>query len=237
MVNAAMLASYPPSAAPTTSNPMSTLLPSLPLFAAFVAASIVLAVTPGPGVFYVVSRTVAQGRRAGLVSVAGVALGNLGNAIGASLGLAALFAVSAVAFGIVKFAGALYLVAMGIQMLRSARERVTVPASDRVGGRRVFRDGFVVALLNPKTTLFYAAFLPQFLTPPVSPVQQSMLLAFIFVAIAAATDAMYVFCAGVVMRFVGHRHEGLGAWGRRLGGGTFVGLGIYVALMRAGTDK
>lgn len=216
---------------------MTSLLPSAPLFAAFLVASFVLAVTPGPGVFYVVSRTVAQGRRAGFVSVAGVALGNLGNAIGASVGLATLFAISSAAFAVVKFAGAMYLVAMGVQMLWSARDHASIPAPDHLVDRRVFRDGFVVALLNPKTTLFYAAFLPQFLSPLASPMLQSMLLAFFFVAIAAVTDALYVGCATLMMRFVGDRREGLGAWGRRVAGGTFVGLGIYVALMRAGTVK
>ena len=92
--------------------------PTLPAFA---AASLVLAVTPGPAVLYVVTRTLAQGRAAGSASVAGVALGNLGNAIGASIGLAALFAVSSLAFSAVKVAGAAYLVWLGVQALRSGR--------------------------------------------------------------------------------------------------------------------
>src|SRR5690242_12938949 len=94
-------------------------LPALPTLLAFLLASLVLAVTPGPGVFYVLTRTLALGRKAGLASVAGVALGNLGNAVGASIGLAALFAVSAAAFTVVKLAGAGYLVWLGIQALRS----------------------------------------------------------------------------------------------------------------------
>ena len=97
---------------------MHDLLPAWPLLSAFLVASLVLAVTPGPAVFYIVTRSVAQGRRCGLASVAGVALGNLGNAIGASLGLAVLFAVSSVAFTVVKYAGALYLVYLGVQAMR-----------------------------------------------------------------------------------------------------------------------
>src|SRR5208282_5488413 len=89
-----------------------------PLLSAFLVASLVLAVTPGPGVFYIVTRSAASGRRHGLASVAGVAIGNLGNAIGASIGLAALFAASSVAFTMVKYAGALYLVYLGVQTLR-----------------------------------------------------------------------------------------------------------------------
>ncbi len=129
-------------------------LPGWPLLSAFLVASFVLAITPGPGVFYIVTRSLAQGPRHGLASVAGVALGNLGNAIGASIGLAALFAVSSLAFTAVKYAGALYLLYLGIQALRTAgansEPRLAAPA----GLRRVFRHGFVVALLNPKTTIF-----------------------------------------------------------------------------------
>src|SRR3972149_506967 len=102
---------------------MTDLFPPSALFSAFLLASVVLAVTPGPGVLYIVTRSLVQGRRSGLVSVAGVALGNLGNALAASVGLAALFAVSSVAFSVVKYAGAFYLVYLGVQMLRSSQVR------------------------------------------------------------------------------------------------------------------
>src|SRR5204863_8744736 len=105
------------------------LLPAWPLLSAFLVASLILAVTPGPAVFYIVTRSVAQGRRCGLASVAGVALGNLGNAIGASLGLAVLFAFSSVAFTVVKYAGALYLVYLGVQALRAPRSNGDIPAA------------------------------------------------------------------------------------------------------------
>ncbi len=143
---------------------MTDILPHGAVLLAFVAAAFVLAVTPGPGVVYIVARTLAQGRGAGLASVAGVALGNLGNAVGASLGLAALFAVSATAFTVVKLAGAAYLLYLGIQALRAPRDGSA--AARQLGSAahvRILRDGFVVALLNPKTTIFFAAFLPQFL--------------------------------------------------------------------------
>src|SRR5437667_993056 len=98
---------------------MSDVLPACPLLSAFLIASFVLAITPGPGVFYIVTRSLAQGRRHGLASVAGVALGNLANAIGASVGLGALFAISAAALAIVKYAGAFYLIDLGIRALRA----------------------------------------------------------------------------------------------------------------------
>lgn len=210
---------------------MTNLFPPWPLFSAFLLASFVLAVTPGPGVLYIVTRSLVQGRRFGLVSVAGVALGNLGNALAASVGLAALFAVSSLAFATVKYAGALYLVYLGVQMLRSSpgEQSAAVPAV--VPLQRIFRDGFVVALLNPKTTVFFAAFLPQFLSPGAPPMFQSVALGFLFVAIAAATDSAYALAAGAAAPML--RGKAVRSVGRRLGGGVFIGLGVFAAL--AGT--
>lgn len=210
---------------------MTNLFPPWPLFSTFLLASFVLAVTPGPGVLYIVTRSLVQGRRFGLVSVAGVALGNLGNALAASVGLAALFAVSSLAFAIVKYAGALYLVYLGVQMLRSppGQQSAAVPAANPL--QRIFRDGFVVALLNPKTTVFFAAFLPQFLSPGTPPMFQSVALGFLFVAIAAATDSAYALAAGAAAPML--RGKAVRSVGRRLGGGVFIGLGVFAAL--AGT--
>jgi len=164
---------------------------------AFLIASIVLAVTPGPGVIYIVTRTLSQGRAAGASSVAGVAFGNLLNSLGASLGLAALFAVSALAFEVVKYAGAAYLVWLGIRMLRAPAgvdaqsSRAASPAS----AWRVFREGVMVAILNPKTTIFFAAFLPQFMNPDAPALPQALMLGAIFVVVAASSDLAYVMLA------------------------------------------
>ena len=177
---------------------------------------------------YIVTRSLVQGRRCGLVSVAGVALGNLGNALAASVGLAALFAISSLAFSVVKYAGALYLVYLGMQMLRFSpvENSAAVPTTAPLG--RVFRDGFVVALLNPKTTVFFAAFLPQFLSPGASPMFQSMALGSLFVAIAAVTDSAYALAAGVAAPAL--RGGSARRIGRRLGGGVLIGLGVFTAL-------
>lgn len=210
---------------------MTNLFPPWPLFSAFLLASFVLAVTPGPGVLYIVTRSLVQGRRFGLVSVTGVALGNLGNALAASVGLAALFAVSSLAFAIVKYAGALYLVYLGVQMLRSSPSEQSADVHAAVPLQRIFRDGFVVALLNPKTTVFFAAFLPQFLSPGSPPMFQSLALGFLFVAIAAATDSAYALAAGAAAPML--RGKAVRSVGRRLGGGVFIGLGVFAAL--AGT--
>jgi len=202
-------------------------LPDWPLLSAFLIASLILAVTPGPGVFYIVARSLAQGRGAGLASVAGVAAGNFGNALAAAVGLAALFAVSSLAFTVVKYAGAAYLVYLGVQMLRQpvvASTDVTPPPA-----RHVFRDGFVVALLNPKTTLFFAAFLPQFMNPTAAPLPQSVALGALFVLIAAVTDSLYALAAGALAPVL-ERLRGRQTLGRRLGGSLFIGLGLFTAL-------
>jgi len=209
---------------------------------AFLAASLVLAVTPGPGVIYIVTRTLAQGRLAGASSVAGVACGNMLNAVGAAVGLAALFAVSSLAFTVVKFAGAAYLVWLGVKMLRggggggsSAAEpqAAAAPVGDRaVLAGRVFRDGVLVALLNPKTTIFFAAFLPQFMQPDAPALPQAVLLGAIFVVVAAASDLVYVtlatWLAPRLARAGGAARAG--RYGRYASSGALIALGVASAL-------
>jgi len=199
------------------------------LFAAFIATSFVLAVTPGPGVVYVVARTAAQGKLAGLASVADVAVGNLPNALAASFGLAALFASSAVAFTLVKFAGGADLIYLGVQALRSRPAAAALAAFGTPDFGRIFRDGFTVALLNPKTAVFFAALLPQFLEPSQSAAAQGVVLAFVFVCVAAITDSAYVFAASVARSKLGNatRSHRLG---RCATAATFLGSGIFAAV-------
>lgn len=208
---------------------MNDFLPAWPLLSAFLVASFILAVTPGPGVFYIVTRSVLQGRRCGLASVAGVALGNLGNAIGASIGLAALFAVSSGAFTVVKYAGALYLVYLGVQAIRAPELNGKSPTLEPARVGRIFRDGVIVALLNPKTAVFFAAFLPQFISAETAPLLQSMVLGSLFVAIAAVTDTAYAVAAGAVAPVLA-RARSIRALGRYLTGGAFIGLGVFTAV-------
>ncbi|HUF81823.1 MAG TPA: LysE family translocator [Burkholderiales bacterium] len=213
------------------------ILPAWPMLLAFLTASLVLAVTPGPGVFYIVSRSLAQGPSAGFASVAGVALGNLGNAVGASLGLAAIFVVSSTAFSVVKYAGAAYLIYLGIQALR----KVDAAAGDSSGSHlvaasRIFIDGFAVALLNPKTALFFAAFLPQFLSGDVNPFAQSLALSALFVSSAAVTDTIYALTAARAARFLARRLMWRAST-RYLTGSTLVGLGLFTAFSDARNDK
>lgn len=205
------------------------LLPAWPQLSVFLVASFILAITPGPGVFYIVTRSLLQGRRFGLGSVAGVALGNLGNALGASIGLAALFAVSSGAFTLVKYAGALYLLYLGFRALLAPQTRLASAAAEPASLWSIFRDGFIVALLNPKTALFFAAFLPQFMSTQAAPIIQSLALGSLFVAIAAITDTMYALTASAIGPAFA-RTRGIAMLGRYLTGGAFIALGLFTAL-------
>jgi threonine/homoserine/homoserine lactone efflux protein len=235
---------------------------TLPL-AAFCVASLVLAATPGPGVLYIVTRTLAHGRRAGLASVAGVALGNLGNAMAASLGLAAVLALSPLMFEVLKVAGAVVLLVLGLQALRrpaSGAESVASGAGSGAGSAvassetsrsagatespappeprstaRVVRDGALVALLNPKTALFFAAFLPQFIAPGGSGVLaplQSVAFGATFVLIAAGTDLAYVLAAAAVAPALARAGSaaGVATLGRWATAAVFIGLGLFTLL-------
>ena len=215
---------------------MSLGLVSGPVLAAFLAASLVLAVTPGPGVVYIVARTLAQGRGAGLASVAGVAAGNLCNAVGAALGLAALFAVSSLAFSVVKYAGAAYLIYLGIKALRRPAAVATAPEFSAPHKRRIAREGFVVALLNPKTALFFAAFLPQFIDAAGSTALQGAVLGVVFVLVAAATDTGYVLAAHLAGARLG-RDRRFEAIGRYAAAATYFGLGVFTAATGSRTTR
>jgi len=199
-----------------------------PLLAAFLLASLVLAATPGPGVVYIVARTLAQGRAAGLASVAGVAMGNLCNALGASLGLAALFALSSVAFTVVKWAGAAYLVYLGLKSLRRSAEAALPGGFEAPHLKRIFRDGFFVALLNPKTALFFAAFLPQFIDRAASTAVQGAALGAVFVLVAVVTDTSYVMAADLAASRIGGGRR-FDTIGRYAAAATYFGLGIFTA--------
>ena len=201
---------------------------------AYLLASPLLAALPGPGVAYIVTRTLTQGRSAGLASVLGVASGNLGNALCASFGLAALLAASSSAFAMLKFGGAAYLIWLGIQAWRrpapAAVDAATASTVEASGRRRIFRDGFVVALLNPKTALFFAVFLPQFIEPA-APGSAALCVALGigFVAIAACTDTAYLLAAGAlapVLRGLGRHRAAM----RGTTAAVYIALGLWAAL-------
>lgn len=164
--------------------------------ALFLAAALVIAASPGPGIFYVAARTLAGGRNEGLASSFGTGLGGLFHVVAGAVGISALVLASAEAFAILKIAGALYLVWLGIKTFREAG-RLPVAASIRVTGTaRAFRDGIVVEALNPKTAAFFLAFLPQFVDPSAGPVWlQFTLLGLITVALNTTVDIVVAMLA------------------------------------------
>ena len=140
-------------------------MPDLTLWGLFIVASVVLLLTPGPAVLFIVARSLEQGRAAGLVSVLGIHLGTIVHITAAAVGLSALLVSSALAFAIVKYLGAAYLIWIGIRTLLARDPDPEAPRVPAEPLRRVFRDGFVVNLFNPKTAIFFLAFLPQFVDP------------------------------------------------------------------------
>jgi threonine/homoserine/homoserine lactone efflux protein len=205
---------------------------ALPKLALFVAATLALTLTPGPAVLFIVARSMSQGRRAGFLSVIGVGLGNMVHAVATALGLAALLVSSPVAFSIVKWLGAGYLVLLGVRRLfdRTASSLSTAPAPAAAASRGVLGQAFWVAVLNPKTALFFLAFLPQFADSARGAVAgQILLLGVIFVVIAIATDSGYVLLAGSLGAWL-RRRPALARGERYMTGAVYVGLGALSAL-------
>jgi threonine/homoserine/homoserine lactone efflux protein len=202
-------------------------VPSSSAFALFCLASVALAVVPGPAVTYIVMHSVDKGRRAGLASAAGVASGGLVHVAAATVGLSALIASSATAFTTVKLAGAAYLVAVGLRRLAGRDEPEPVQAPPAALAR-LYRQGVVVNLLNPKTALFFLAFLPQFVDAKASVPPQVALLGLVFAAIAFASDCTYAVLADLLAGRL--RASGRGARFRRHASGlVFLALGITAA--------
>ena len=199
----------------------------LPLF---LGATLVFLLTPGPAVLYIVARSVSQGRAAGLASVAGVEAGNLVHAAAAALGLSSILVASSLAFGVVKYLGAAYLLWLGLRTLLARPDAGRPGPAAAPTLRATFRQGFVVAVLNPKTALFFLAFLPQFADPRAGPpAPQLLLLGVTFVAMAFVTDACYALLSGALSPWLARR-RGLSGVSRAVTGATYIGLGVLAAL-------
>ncbi len=197
----------------------------------FLLAAVVIAAVPGPGIFYVAAKTLSGGRRAGIASTFGTALGGLVHVVAGGIGVSAIILASAQLFTMLKLAGALYLIWLGIRTIREAGHLPTEPTG-AIGFRRAFREGIVVEALNPKTAAFFLAFIPQFLEPAAGhPALQFMTLGLISVTFNTFADVIVIVAAsaaraGLVRR--PHLVQRL-----RQGSGLFIaGLGISLALAR-----
>lgn len=210
-------------------------MPQLTNLSLFITASLALLLTPGPAVMYIVTRSVDQGRKAGFVSVLGIEVGTLFHIAAAALGLSAILASSALLFDVVKYLGAAYLIYLGIRKLLSKDESADVTVNKQQNLRQIFQQGVVVNVLNPKTALFFLAFLPQFVDPARGSVPlQMVMLGLIFVTLASTTDGLYALLAGTFGGWLKSSKHFLRVQ-RYVTGTVYIGLGVVTAL--AGSNK
>lgn len=196
----------------------------------FITAGLLLNITPGPDVLYIVGRSLGQGRAAGVVSALGIATGTLFHVAAATSGLSALMAAQPLAYDAVRYAGAAYLVWLGIQALRSKGAALTVRALDRTPLRQIFFQGVTTNALNPKVAIFFLAFLPQFTDPARGPVWMQMLaLGLIFQFNGLLVCIAYALVADRIGAFLRSRFDVAG-WLTRAMGGLFILLGLRLAL-------
>jgi len=213
-------------------------MPTLLTLFAFSAAAIPLILIPGPNVMFIISRGIGQGRRAAVTSALGVEAGMLVHTVAAVVGLTALVASSAMVFAAVKYAGAGYLVWMGIRAIRSLPGDLALERGDRaVPLLRTFIQGLVVNVLNPKVGLFFLAFLPQFVDPDRGSVAlQILLFGCLFMAYATISDLAYALASGRIGMWLGTR-----AWvarqRNRFSGVVYIALGILAATSGSATTR
>ena len=200
-------------------------MPSLTTFLLFALATFLLTVSPGPGVLYVTARSLTQGRSAGFASMFGIEAGEVIWLAAAAAGLAALLSSSAAALDLLRWCGAAYLVYLGVQRWRHSE---APPVQQRAALGRIFAQGLVTQLLNPKVAVFFVAFLPQFLDPARPVPAQVAALGAVYIAIAVAVDASYVLAASAISRrFLTSR--ALQRRTGRLAAATYVALGVAAA--------
>ena len=209
---------------------MVELLPPGPQLGVFVGAALVLALTPGPALYYILATSIAQGTRSGLVSVLGIATGTFVHVLLAVFGLTLLLASSAAVFQLVKYAGVVYLVVLGVYVLtRPKREEVLVSERPARDLWRVYSHAVMVNVLNPKVGIFFLAFFPQFVDPGRGePALQFLLLGVVLIGVVLVTDTLFALTAGAVTRLL-RRQSGQSRWPQTVGGLTYIGLGIFSA--------
>jgi threonine/homoserine/homoserine lactone efflux protein len=196
----------------------------------FAAAAFLLLITPGPAVLYIVTRSVEQGRRAGLISMLGICTGTLAHVAAAALGISALLVTSPHAFNVLRYLGAAYLIVLGIRTLSKRETAAGAVAIPHARARRIFAQGVIVNLLNPHTALFFFAFLPQFVDPSKGSVPlQIVTLGLLFVLMSAMTDAAWAIGAGTAGNWIRGSRRFQRAQGY-VAGCALIGLGAAAAV-------
>ncbi len=213
------------------------MIPDPPSLGVFVVAALALLLVPGPAVLYIVARSIHQGRRAGLASVLGIHVGTLVHIAAATVGLSALIVSSAVAFTVVKIAGAVYLVGLGLWTLFSRSAETEIALGGERNLRRAFAQGIVVNVLNPKTALFFLAFLPQFVDADAAhPGLQIAFLGLLFALLGLVTDSLWALAAGTAGGVLRRSTRFVSAQ-RYVTGTVYVGLGVATALAGSAEDS
>jgi threonine/homoserine/homoserine lactone efflux protein len=196
----------------------------------FLSGAIILLLMPGPAVLYIVSRSVGHGRPAGLVSAMGIATGTLMHVAAATFGLSAVLVSSVFAFQFVKYFGAAYLIYLGIRILRGNEPQLTEPSSGQRNLRNIFAQGFLVNLLNPKTALFFLAFLPQFVDPARGHAELQILqLGLLFTLLGWLSDSAWALLAGTLAGLFLRGNVRLRRAQRNVAGGALIALGLASA--------
>lgn len=208
-------------------------MPDFATFSLFFSAAIVLAITPGPGIFYVMTRSLKGGRVEGIASAMGTSVGGMFHVVAAALGISIVLAASAVAFNLVKYLGAAYLIYLGVKTILSHDGHMGTAKIRSTGYKRAFLQGVTVEVLNPKTALFFLAFIPQFINPEGVVFAQFLLLGTISVSLNTSVDFVVIALAGPIGQWL-KASPRLRA-GQRYGTGTgLIALGSYVALIGEG---
>jgi threonine/homoserine/homoserine lactone efflux protein len=202
-----------------------------PRFLVFLTAAVILAITPGPGIFYVLARSLRGGRKEGVLSAAGTFLGGLVHVAAAAFGLSAILAASAIAFETVRYAGAAYLIYLGYRMIRSRNQDLALDSAGTSGG--TFIQGVMTEVLNPKTALFFLSFIPQFVSIQQGHVApQFLVLGAISVTLNTCADVLVACFAGPLGSSM-KRNARLRSGQRTASGVAMIGLGVYVAAARS----
>lgn len=203
-------------------------MPSATSFGVFLTAALVLAITPGPGIFYVLARSLKGGRQEGIASSFGTAVGGLVHVLAAALGASAILATSALAFTLVKYIGAAYLIYLGVRALLGKDDHDLAPSVAATTTRRAFYQGITTEILNPKTALFFLAFIPQFVDPQGVVFVQFIVLGSISVLLNTTADLVVALLAGPIGQRL--RTSARLRRGQRIAtGSALIGLGAYVA--------
>ncbi|TQR07305.1 LysE family translocator, partial [Psychrobacillus lasiicapitis] len=203
-------------------------------FTAFLVATLVIAIVPGPDMAYIVSRSIAEGKKVGIATSFGMQMGVMFHILLAAFGLSALLMTSALVFQIIKYIGAAYLIYLGIQTIRD-KKRLNINIQDNQGGiRKAFWQGAIIDIFNPKVALFFLTFLPQFISPNMgNTFFQFIFLGVVFALLTLIVDIGYSLIAGSIKNVLAKNNTAM-QWQKKISGFTLIGLGTLLAFEKRG---